>query len=250
MLDFGLSKGGRTSNSRITLSGASIPGFTPHYAPLEQIEGTGTDEQSDLYSLVATLHHLLTAVELPTAITRARAQIMQTPDPLRPANELNPQVPAAVPALLTQALALNPNHRPASAKAMRTALRTAGHQKVQPASPQQAASTSPPLLGQQKRVPVLIATLLVLLVLIGGGIGISSQWDSESSAATDFIVTPTTPHAMATATETAKLSATATPTSARTTAIAQKQASQVPLQRQQVPVLLPQLQKQPSQVPL
>jgi serine/threonine protein kinase len=37
-----------------------IFGFTRQYAPLEQIQATGTDPRSDIYALGATLYHLLT----------------------------------------------------------------------------------------------------------------------------------------------------------------------------------------------
>ncbi|MGB0388021.1 MAG: protein kinase domain-containing protein [Ardenticatenaceae bacterium] len=129
LLDFGLSKGGQTHNTRLTMSGASLYGFTPHYASLEQIEGKGTDPRSDLYSLAVTLHHLLTGALPAPAVTRASAQIHEEPDPLRPANQLNPQVPPAIANVLTQASALNRTQRPRSASAMRTML------KAQPAPP-------------------------------------------------------------------------------------------------------------------
>ncbi|MGB0389151.1 MAG: protein kinase family protein, partial [Ardenticatenaceae bacterium] len=99
--------------------------FTPNYASLEQIEGQGTNERSDLYSLGVTLHHLLTGALPPTAVTRASAQVYANPDPLRPANELNPQVPAALATLLTQATALKHTQRPGSASTMRAMLKAA-----------------------------------------------------------------------------------------------------------------------------
>src|SRR4051794_33917921 len=50
LLDFGLSKGSAAELSRLA-GGSSVRGYTPFYAPFEQIQGTGTDERSDLYSL-------------------------------------------------------------------------------------------------------------------------------------------------------------------------------------------------------
>src|SRR5436189_4785215 len=55
LLDFGLAKGQASEVSRITTS-ASIFGYTPNYAPLEQIQGLGTDARSDIYALGATLY--------------------------------------------------------------------------------------------------------------------------------------------------------------------------------------------------
>src|SRR6266404_316747 len=72
LLDFGLAKGQAGELSRITTS-ASIFGYTPNYAPLEQIQGLGTDARSDIYSLAATAYHLMTGVKPPDALTRAGA---------------------------------------------------------------------------------------------------------------------------------------------------------------------------------
>ena len=49
LLDFGLAKGSGGQMSVVTTS-ASIFGYTPNYAPLEQVQGLGTDPRSDIYS--------------------------------------------------------------------------------------------------------------------------------------------------------------------------------------------------------
>src|SRR3982751_6821309 len=82
LLDFGLAKGA-AMQTRVTGT-SSIFGYTPHYAPLEQIQGTGTDPRSDLYSLAATMYHLLTSQAPIDALTRAAAKINDEPDPLQP----------------------------------------------------------------------------------------------------------------------------------------------------------------------
>jgi len=124
LLDFGLAKGLPEQTLQFA-AGQSIYGYTPDYAPLEQIKAEGTEARSDLYALAATLYHLLTNVTPPSALTRAIAVANQQPDPLRPANELNPQVKPAVAQVLMQALALMREHRPASADAFRQLLRDA-----------------------------------------------------------------------------------------------------------------------------
>src|ERR671918_1735689 len=106
LLDFGLAKGQGSEVSRVTTS-ASIFGYTPNYAPLEQIQGLGTDARSDLYSLGATLYHLMTGVKPPDALTRAAAVVNGQPDPLQPARGSNGEVPDAVSGALMRAMALN-----------------------------------------------------------------------------------------------------------------------------------------------
>ncbi|MEW6209737.1 MAG: protein kinase [Acidobacteriota bacterium] len=124
LLDFGLSKGTPIQLSRVTSSG-SIFGYTPSYAPIEQIQGGGTDARSDLYSLGATLYHLLTGEPPIDALTRAASVLEGKPDPLRPVSHFNPDVPIPIASVLMQAMALNRHQRPATASQMQEFLREA-----------------------------------------------------------------------------------------------------------------------------
>jgi serine/threonine protein kinase len=144
LLDFGLAKGLPEQTLQFA-AGQSIYGYTPDYAPLEQIKAEGTEARSDLYALAATLYHLLTNVTPPSALTRAIAVANHQPDPLRPANELNPQVKPAVAQVLMQALALMREHRPASADAMRKQLRDANHTTATAGKP---ANLPPTIVSQ------------------------------------------------------------------------------------------------------
>jgi serine/threonine protein kinase len=135
LLDFGLAKGSAPQSNTTSTTG-SVFGYTPQYAPLEQIQGAGTDPRSDLYALAATLHYLLTYAAPVNALTRASAVLGHQPDPLRPARELRPNIPAAVDTVLNQALALDIGERPANAAAMRAALAGALEMTRQTTSPQ------------------------------------------------------------------------------------------------------------------
>jgi serine/threonine protein kinase len=132
LLDFGLAKGALLHGTD-PAANQSIFGYTLQYAPLEQIQGMGTDARSDLYSLAATIYHLLTAVLPPDALTRVSALIKGHPDPLRPAHEINPDIPDDIAAVLHQALAVNLAERPASAALMRIAIQSARTQGSIPA---------------------------------------------------------------------------------------------------------------------
>ncbi|MGB2752584.1 MAG: serine/threonine-protein kinase [Pyrinomonadaceae bacterium] len=122
LLDFGLAKGNPTDAGHATAA-KSIFGYSRNYASLEQIQGTGTDPRSDLYSLAATLYHLLTNVSPEDALTRAMAVLSQKEDPLVPANVINPDAPRGIAGVLQKAMSLNADERPATASDMRQMFR-------------------------------------------------------------------------------------------------------------------------------
>ncbi|HEX3084871.1 MAG TPA: serine/threonine-protein kinase [Pyrinomonadaceae bacterium] len=125
LLDFGLAKSGRNDHEDDETS-RSVFGYSPRYAPLEQIQDLGTTPQSDIYALGATLYHLLTGIKPPDALTRATALISSQPNPLRLAHELNCAVGLELSAILGRAMEQNPNQRYRSAKEFREALRCVG----------------------------------------------------------------------------------------------------------------------------
>jgi serine/threonine protein kinase len=131
LLDFGLAKG---VASRQTESSHSIRGYTPNYSPLEQIRGTGTDMRSDIYSVGATLYHLLTGEMPQDAATRTAAMLMGEPDPTQSISVLNPEVTPEVASAIEKAMSLYPEERYASAALMRMSLRKASRSIVAPAN--------------------------------------------------------------------------------------------------------------------
>jgi serine/threonine protein kinase len=151
LLDFGLAKEEALETSSVY---RSVRGYTLNYAPLEQIQGTGTDPRSDLYGVAATFYHLMTGVAPPDALTRATALVEGRADPLQPASALNPQVSSAVSAVLEESLAQDRNKRPATAAIMRSALKKAASAATETVMAQPTASqrsspvTSPPVFTQ------------------------------------------------------------------------------------------------------
>jgi serine/threonine protein kinase len=129
LLDFGLAKS-QSSGAAENEFSRSIFGYTPRYAPLEQIQDLGTSPQSDIYALGATLYHLLTGAKPPDALTRATALISSRPNPLKPAHEINSAVGVELSAILSRAMQQNPNERFTSAFEFREALRGLG--RVEP----------------------------------------------------------------------------------------------------------------------
>jgi serine/threonine protein kinase len=144
LLDFGLAKGMSDAAASQMVS-RTVMGFSLPYAPLEQIlqidenareqlsvlnpneveriRRSGTGQRSDLYSVGATLLHLLTAKVPVTSPTRATSIWSNQPDPLN--NALAQGVPANLRSFLDSSMALDPERRFASAAEMREALREA-----------------------------------------------------------------------------------------------------------------------------
>ena len=127
LLDFGLSKNTVGETRPVSGGGStgSVVGYTPHYAPMEQIRGTGTNPRSDLYALSATLYQLLTSIVPPDALTRADALINGLDDPVIPINELNPEIPHTVSSVILKGMEISQDKRFATAREMQKELREA-----------------------------------------------------------------------------------------------------------------------------
>ncbi len=123
LLDFGLSKRS-IGNTKVTSSG-SVVGYTPHYAPMEQIRGTGTNARSDIYSLSATLYQLLTMDIPPDALSRADAMLGGSADTLKPLTELNNEISQTLSDIIVKGMEISQEKRHQSAREMQKELRRA-----------------------------------------------------------------------------------------------------------------------------
>ncbi len=121
LIDFGLAKGG---------GGTSIAGYSLNYSAPEQLQETGSDARTDLYSLGATMYRLLSGQIPKSAFERTNSLLNDQPDPLVPLHRLNPRVPEAVSQVVAQALALKKNDRFAEAAEMKRALRVAAENRL------------------------------------------------------------------------------------------------------------------------
>lgn len=122
LLDFGLAKFSTGEKTRIASDG-SIVAYTPSYAPIEQIRGSGTTEKSDIYSLSSTLYYLLTARVPIDSVTRADRLLNSLPDPVEPISNLNPEVPKEISEVIMRGMSVASNLRYGSAREMQKALR-------------------------------------------------------------------------------------------------------------------------------
>jgi Tol biopolymer transport system component/predicted Ser/Thr protein kinase len=102
LVDFGIAKASETS--QMTATGAT--GYTPGFAPPEQVGGMRTGPYSDQYSLAATIYQLLSGRQPEDAIQRGLGK-----ETLTPICQLVPALPPHVGRALERALALRPEQR-------------------------------------------------------------------------------------------------------------------------------------------
>ena len=173
LVDFGLFKQGTdtTQSSRM--------GLTPAYAPVEQhpLAPGHTDQRSDIYSLGATLYHLLTGQMPVSSFDRIQAR----PDPLVPSGRLNPRLSPHIAAAISKAMSLKPENRYPDIVTFQQALlgqqtRQPTPQQVQVRQQAQVRQQTPSSQPKQHTAPawkrynsplagVGLGALLVLLVL-------------------------------------------------------------------------------------
>lgn len=168
LVDFGIAKPQRTATQ--TYTRASQRAFSAVYAPPEQttLQGKVT-VQSDLYSIGATLYHLLTGHYPVPALDR----MVASTDPLPAPHTLNPAISRTLSAVLLRAMALRPEDRYESVEALEYALRVAGHAP-----------------SRTFKSPKLLAGVFAGVILLGIGGVTLAQWYSarEPGAATVIAV--------------------------------------------------------------
>jgi predicted Ser/Thr protein kinase/outer membrane biosynthesis protein TonB len=160
--DFGLAK---DEDANRSISEPGVVMGTPYYMSPEQAKGENVDHRSDLYSLGATLYHMLTGKRLfdgggsPVSIVMKQAGDEQ---PV-PARQLEPSIPEPVDAFLSKLLQKNPANRFQSADEVIRALDGLKHPAATIAP---AAAVMPP----QRKAAIIalpIAGILIVGIILG-----------------------------------------------------------------------------------
>ncbi len=119
LLDFGLARAAK-GQSNLTQTGGVVG--TPEFMSPEQARGQDLDARSDLFSFGAVLYTLCSGqkpFQGKSVMAVLTALAVDTP---RPVQELNPDVPPSLAALVERLLEKDPARRPASAAEVRQAL--------------------------------------------------------------------------------------------------------------------------------
>jgi len=148
---------------------------TVQYTPLEQYGGeTGhTDIRSDIYSLGATLYHLLTG----HAPADAKQRFLK-PGSLIPPRQLNPSISPSTERAILWAMEMHPEKRPPNVAAFREAL--FGRGEPLPTRPYQAEAYEhaflPPALAWKEAFLANWPLLLLALLLFTAAVYVTGAW--------------------------------------------------------------------------
>lgn len=117
LADLGLARDVVADDSAVTRAGTTVG--TPNYISPEQVRGqTDLDGRTDVYSLGATLYHLLTGERPYSGATSAEVMARHLTDPVPDPRAVNPKVSPAAAAIVRRAMAKDREHRYPTAQAL------------------------------------------------------------------------------------------------------------------------------------
>ncbi len=166
--DFGIA---RILEDEDAASGApgEIVGSARYMSP-EQLRGEEATPRSDVYSVGILLYHCLTGRPPFSGDVKAlaRQHLREKPTPPR---KLNRGISPRMEAVVLRALKKNPDDRYPSATAMLDDMEARGHRTAVAKGPEPRAAGG---ANRGRRVGLVLASLLGLLVLLGGGAALAS----------------------------------------------------------------------------
>jgi serine/threonine protein kinase len=125
LTDFGLAKSYETSGASGFTRTGDVAGTIPYMAPEQITDFRNVKPPADVYSMGATLYHLLTNQPAHNFRSDTDPMITILEDEIVPVRARTPSVPAPIANVVERAMRKDPRERFASADDMRTALFTA-----------------------------------------------------------------------------------------------------------------------------
>jgi serine/threonine-protein kinase len=182
LVDFGLVKPLDPNDPR-TVTVVRGLGSLP-YTPLEQYAGgpEHTDVRSDIYSLGATLYHLLTGHAPPTAQQR-----FLEPDCLPSPRSFNPRISPRTERAILRAMAMHPSQRPESIAALRQELFSSAPLRPEPVFELESGEDLGSWIAALRENAALGIVVIVLLLL---AIFLTWQNTQLASAVAGGLMTP------------------------------------------------------------
>lgn len=207
LVDFGIAKEHVQNKATMNVFRYGTAG----YAAPEQY-GKGTNQQTDIYALGATLYTLLTGTVPVDALTRSVE--LRKGDPLKPAHQINPLVPVAVSDVIDRAMRPRYEDRYATvdefwqelnrAAQNQQALDQPADRPIQPFTvsandvrkplPVRALNRSSSLLTRNPVIASLLALLVLLVIALGAGSFILFRNQSASHPTPSVIHPPSSMH--------------------------------------------------------
>jgi predicted ATPase len=159
VLDFGLARRPPTGDTPVPGDRSTAPGTrvgTPLYMSPEQAQAGPVDAASDIFSLGLVLYELATGQHPFRGRSQVEVLYAIVSQPLVPPSRVNPEVPAALEALIEGMLAKDPRLRPTAVEVEAALLRLA-RQPAGMARAQSAGPVRPPTVGRQQELAGLRA---------------------------------------------------------------------------------------------
>ena len=122
IVDFGLAAAASKSDSRLTKSGVLVG--TPTYMAPEQVRGRTIDSRTDIYTLGIIMYELFSGQAPYTGEESMAILFKHVEGKAKPPREINPEIPKSLEAIITKAMAVDPEQRFQTFDELRTALET------------------------------------------------------------------------------------------------------------------------------
>jgi formylglycine-generating enzyme required for sulfatase activity len=182
LVDFGIAK--TAASPALTAAGAAVG--SAYYMSPEQVLGSPFDGRSDLYSVGVTLYEMVTGerpIRGETEYSIMEGHLKHVPEP---ANKLNPEIPAALSAVIAKALAKDPADRFQTAEAFLDTVREIRGGRPAAVMTSAAVQPKPPATPEIQPVPARHRSLWKVAVFCGIGVAVlagAGLWFSRGTKA-------------------------------------------------------------------